>query len=169
MLEERTLHLINGDLDGELSPSEKNELNAILESSPEARAMKQELQKLNNLLDAVPDLPPPPGLTEQVLNRMAPSMPRAPFSLARFFGAFQPASAGLAFAAGLLIAIGFYEFSPRSLSPSDTASMVGAMVAQDAGEGVLLKHDVAFRGDGYSGKISLRDVDFHSRPRSRIN
>jgi hypothetical protein len=159
MLEERTLNLINADLDGELSPAEKEELNTILEASPDARAMKAELQKLNNLLEAVPDLPPPPGLAEQILNRLAPAGSRATFSLSRLFGSFQPASAGLAFAAGLLMAVGFYELSPQAVGPVDTAGMVGTMVANDAGERMLLENDVAFKGDGYSGKLSLRDVD----------
>ena len=72
MLEERTIHLINADIDGELGPGEREDLEAILESSPEARAMRAELLRLSNLLDSVPEQSPPPGLSQQVLNQITP-------------------------------------------------------------------------------------------------
>ena len=56
MLEQRVIELINADIDGELGQAEKEELEAILESSAEARVMKVELLKLANLLESTPDL-----------------------------------------------------------------------------------------------------------------
>ena len=55
MINERTLELINAAIDGELGPGEQAELDAILESSAEARAMKiQVLVDLDGtLLDVV--------------------------------------------------------------------------------------------------------------------
>ena len=43
MISERILELINADVDGELRPEDQSELDAALESSAEARAMKSEL------------------------------------------------------------------------------------------------------------------------------
>ena len=54
MLKERTLHLINADIDGELTADERADLDVILESSSEARAMRAELLRLSNLLDGQP-------------------------------------------------------------------------------------------------------------------
>ncbi len=41
MLEQRTLELINAEIDGELGPKEQSELDGVLESSAEARAMRR--------------------------------------------------------------------------------------------------------------------------------
>ena len=49
MLEERTINLINADIDGELDADERDDLEAILESSADARAMRAELLKLSNI------------------------------------------------------------------------------------------------------------------------
>ena len=159
MLEERTLYLINADIDGELTADEREELGVILESSGEARAMRAELLRLSNLLESLPEQLPPPELSKQILNKLAPQPRAANFSLSGLFASFQPATAGLAFAAGLLMTVGFYELSPNGQSLSETASMVGTMVASQAGSPDLLKNDVLLKGDGFSGTVSLRSND----------
>jgi len=157
MLKERTIFLINADIDGELPADDKKELEVILASSDEARAMKAELLRLNNLLDSVPDQSPPADLSEQILSQLAPPPRTGGFSLAGLFSSFQPASAGLAFAAGLLLTVGFYELSPNHQSAGDTASMVGTMVASQPGIPQLLENDMFLKGDGFSGTVSLRE------------
>ena len=157
MLEERTLHLINVDIDGELTADERGDLDVILESSSEARAMRAELLRLSNLLDSLPEQLPPPDLSKQILNKLAPPPMASNFSLSGLFASFQPATAGLAFAAGLLLTIGFYELSPNRQFSGDTASMVGTMVASQAGSQNLLKNDMLLKGDGFSGMVSLRE------------
>ena len=159
MLEQRTIHLINADIDGELDANEKGELEAVLESSADARAMRAELLRLSNLLDSLPAQSPPPGLAQRVLNQIAPSPGGAAgISLSGFFASFQPATAGLAFAAGLLFTVGFYELSPNHQSSSgDTAKMVGTMVASQPGGSELLENDLFIEGDGFSGTLSLRE------------
>jgi hypothetical protein len=159
MLEERTLHLINADIDGELTPDEREDLDVILESSSDARAMKAELLRLSNLLDNQPEQLPPSDLSKQILNKLAPPPRASNFSLSSLFASFQPATAGLAFAAGLLMTVGFYELSPNGQSLSETASMVGTMVASQSGSQDLLKNDVLLKGDGFSGTVSLRSND----------
>ena len=159
MLEERTLHLINADIDGELTADEREDLDVILESSSEARAMRAELLRLSNLLDSQPEQLPPPDLLKQILNKLAPPPRASNFSRSGLFASFQPATAGLAFAAGLLLTVGFYELSPNGPSASETASMVGTMVANQSGSQDLLKHDVILKGDGFSGAVSLRSND----------
>lgn len=157
MLEERTLNLINADIDRELEPAEQQELDSILESSSEARAMRAELLKLSNLLDNVPEQAPPEGLSNQILNQLAPSQPAFSFSLPRFFGSFQPLTAGLAFAAGLLFTVGFYEMTVESVASNNAASMVGTMVVgQDSGLN-LLENNLHFSGEDFSGSVSLSE------------
>jgi hypothetical protein len=158
MLEQRTIHLINADIDGELEADEREDLEAILESSADARAMRAELLRLSNLLDNAPEQSPPTDLLHKILNQITPP-PRggAVFSLSKLFASFQPATAGLAFAAGLLLTVGFYELSPNHQSTGDTASMVGTMVASQPGGPEFLKNDMSINGDGFSGTLSLRE------------
>jgi len=154
MLEERTLNLINADVDGELTPAEQQQLDSILETSAEARAMRAELLKLSNLLNSVPEQAPPDGLSSRILTQLAP---RRAFSLASLFESFQPVTAGLAFAAGLLLTVGFYEMSPQGRTSGDAASMVGTMVAGQNSGLNLLENSLYFSGDDFSGSVSLSE------------
>jgi hypothetical protein len=155
MLEERTLNLINADVDGELTPAEQQQMDSILETSAEARAMRAELLKLSNLLNSVPEQTLPQGLSSKILDQLAPSRPVFNFSLSRLFGSFQPVTAGLAFAAGLLLTVGFYEMSPQGGSSMGTAGMVGTMVAGQNSGLNLLENNLYFSGDDFSGSVSL--------------
>ena len=72
MISERTLELINAGIDGELSAEDQQELDAVLESSAEARSMKAELLKLANLMGSLPAQQPPSGLHDQILQNYCP-------------------------------------------------------------------------------------------------
>lgn len=154
MLTERTLHLINAELDGELAPGEQEELDALLQSSAEARAMKAELQKLANLLDAEPERTPPPMLHQRILDRVAGPEPAPRFNMTRLFSSLQP-SVGLAFAAGLIVTVAVYEWVPVNHSSRDTANMVGTMMAgkQDKAPAVLDRLVVSEQG--MAGEVRL--------------
>lgn len=157
MINERTLELINADVDGELRPEEQPELEAALEASEEARALRAELLKLTNLMDSLPAQQPPAGLKRRILQGIRLPARKTSFSLSTWFGSFQPAPAGLAFAAGLLLTVGFYELSSDRLGSDDAVSMVGTMVAgQGVGPG-FMKNDMVLEGDGFSGTISFRE------------
>lgn len=157
MLDEHTLDLINADIDGELTPEQSQVLDAILEESAEARAMRAEMLKLSNLLESVPERIPPEGLSDRILGQLAPARRFSRFSFSSFISSFQPASAGLAFAAGLLLAVGFYEMSPESNSSSETAGMVGTMVAGQGSHLNLLGNNLYLSGDAFSGTVSLKE------------
>jgi hypothetical protein len=89
------------------------------------------------------------------LNQLRPSKSVSRFSFASLFQSFQPATAGLAFAAGLLLTVGFYEMSPRVNSSESTASMVGTMVVGRSGGLNLLENSLYFANEGFSGNVSL--------------
>jgi anti-sigma factor RsiW len=157
MLEERTVELINAELDGELGPVEKEKLQAILDSSEEARAMKAEFEKLVKLIDATPEVSPPAGLSQEILGQITLPSPKSAFSLAGLFPSFQPATAGLAFAAGLLVAVGFYELTPRHGVSADPASMVGTMVVNRQEQPFEQLDSLSIEGPGLSGTVSLQE------------
>lgn len=158
MLEARVLHLINGDIDGELGPRETAELSSILELSAEARDTHAELRKLARLMEAMPEREPPAGLAGRVLEQIR--LPRR--RSARAAGAYlyallaslRPAQAGFAFAAGLLLTVGFYEATQRDGEPLDLSHMVGAMVANPAGASAQRQGTLSISAPGVSGTVS---------------
>lgn len=71
-IDEKYIALINAGLDGELSPDESAELDDFLEESAEGRALHASLRKLCGVLDAVPELPPPPHLRHVIMEYVSP-------------------------------------------------------------------------------------------------
>jgi len=155
MLEQRTLELINAEIDGELLPEERAELEGILASSSDARAMRAELQKLANLMDTMPQQAPPEDLAERILQQVRLPDGRPSFSLAALFSSLQPAPIGLAFAAGLLVTVGVYELSPGHRSDVDPASIVGTMVLDPKLQTASQADSLVISGPGVSGTVSL--------------
>jgi hypothetical protein len=155
MLDQRIIELINAGIDGELGPEEQRELEAVLDSSPEAVTFQLELLQLNNAFSNLPELDPPPALARTILDQVQLPDRQKLFKLPGFFAGLTPVAGGLAFAAGLLLAIGFYETGSRKLTQQDTVNMVGTMVASDQvtapGQGDRLMLDL----DGMSGTVSL--------------
>ena len=151
MLDTRSLELINAEIDGELTPDERTELEALLASSAEARAMKAELLKLSNVIESVPEREPPADLTDRILGQLKQPARRPAFSLAGLFASLQPVPVGMAFAAGLLLTVGVYELSPGQRADSDVAGMVGTMVLDSQ----ALAHVETFR---FAGSVALSGV-----------
>ena len=155
MLDQRSIELINADIDGELGPQEQRELKAILKSSPEAVTFRFELLELNNAFRSMPELNPPPALARNIIDQVKLPARQTLFNLPGFLTGLNPVAGGLAFAAGLLLAVGFYETGSRKVTQQDTVNMVGPMVASDQvispGQGDRLLLDL----DGLSGTVSL--------------
>jgi len=141
MLDQHIIELINAGIDGELGPEEQRELEAVLDSSPEAVTFRLELLQLNNAFSNLPELDPPPALARTILDQVQLPDRQKLFKLPGFFAGLTPVAGGLAFAAGL--------------TQQDTVNMVGTMVASDQvkapGQGDRLLLDL----DGLSGTVSL--------------
>jgi len=158
MLNERTIYLINAEIDGELAPAEREELDDILKSSDEARAMKAEFLRLTNLLDSQPDQQPPEGLAKMIVDEV--KLPAAKSSLLfdRWLSYIRhPAATGLAFAAGLLMAVVFYQAAPQHVVNPDTANMVGTMIANSQDHSVIPDDSLLLQASGLSGSVTLQN------------
>lgn len=160
------MELINAGIDGELGPQEQGELEAVLDSSPEAVTFRDELLELNHAFRSMPELDPPPALAGKILDQVQLPARHKLFKLPGFLAGLDPAAAGLAFAAGLLLTVGFYETGSRKVTQQDTVNMVGTMVASDQikvpvqggrapGQGDRLVLDLA----GLTGTVSLNVSD----------
>lgn len=163
MSEQRNIYLINARLDGALEQAELEELEGILETSAEARSTEAEYQDLVEMIESQVELEPPEGLTQQILQQISlpPTKPR--FSLGRLFSSFQPATAGLAFAAGLLLTVAFYEISPAPGINSDTKHLVGSMVGSQDKPGFERLDQLFFDEPGFSGSVSLMRAENTSK------
>lgn len=153
MLNEHAIYLINAGIDGELDAAAQAELEQLLAGSEEARAMHAELLKLTNILAAAPEQNPPEQLAGAILDRAAP---RPSFSLGSLFSSFQPATAGVAFAAGLLATVAVYEWTP---GPGETAvheQMVGTLVAGRTVESSAAVDNLDWEAGDFAGEVVLR-------------
>lgn len=75
-IDQKFTDLINADIDGELGPDDKAELEAFLAQSAEARALHDQLSKLCSSLDAVDAEDPPPHLRHAIMDSFKRPAPR---------------------------------------------------------------------------------------------
>jgi hypothetical protein len=152
MINERTIELINGGLDGELNDRQREELEAVLKESEAARDYRDQLVSLDEVLASQAPLEPPPEWHADIVSRISLPAPRAWFRLGQV-----PVSAryGLTAAAGLLLAVGLYEFRPGLLGNGELDQMVGTIMRPDhRAEGVTLD-SFNFKLDQVSSSVSL--------------
>lgn len=158
MLNDHHLYLINAGLDGELEAGERAELEQLLAASEDARKLQAELRRMAGLLERVPEQEPPAGLTEQIMQGVRLPGPRRGWSLSGLFRPFQPAPVGLAFAAGLLMTVAYYEVSAPAGEGRDLSRMMGTMVTQLAESPVPGGDLLDVSAPGLAGTASLGEV-----------
>ena len=131
MIEQRTLDLINAEIDGELHVGDLAELQARLDADPEARAMREQLARIAGSLGRMATVAPPADLREQILRVTHPVAKVLPFRDRRT----QFVRYTMALAAGIaLVAVGI-QFSGSSGPALDAGQLVGTIGgnAGDAG------------------------------------
>ena len=153
---ERFSDLIQADIDGEISPEDKADLDTFLATSQEGKALHAELKALAESLDAIPELDPPPHLKHVILN-MTPVKPAARAGQGfrqRLFSLAALRSAGL-FAAGAILALALVDsgrISDRAFD--DVTGLVGTVAELD---NVGPAYDVAAVDEtAVAGTVSLR-------------
>lgn len=157
--DKRQAFLLNARIDGVLGPEESAELEAILESSAEARALDAEYREMARLIESQPELDPPEGLAGLIMQQAVLPESQPPGHPKRFFEFFQPATAGLAFAAGLLVTVAAYELVPIQGAVTDTKNLVGAMVANHEAPAFEALERLSIDEPGLSGSIEMLRAD----------
>jgi hypothetical protein len=154
-LSERTVELINADVDGEISSAGKIELNSILASSPDARRYHSEMAGLLELMNSADRLEPPKHLRHLIMDSVSRARHKAVRKTWRPGLRVAPALRLVtAFAAGVVLTWSFVSSDSISRNAfEDVTSLVGTMsddVSQPGVKGNSISHaDVA-------GAISLR-------------
>ncbi|NIM69557.1 MAG: hypothetical protein GTN86_02950 [Xanthomonadales bacterium] len=134
MIDERSRDLIQADLDGALDPQEQAELELLLAQSDEARRLHSELRELARVLRQLPEPELPAGLRDRILGQVR--LPREDARVVPFRLRELPTFVryGFAAAAGLLLAVGVYEYRSQTPDAQDLNRMVGSIMP---GEGAV--------------------------------
>ncbi len=153
MNDSKYIELIQAELDDELSGDQRAELDTLLHESAEARATRKDFRNLAGLLRQVPSRQPPESLRRNILSEIeiAGRQRAAPSAWA------IPAAArmAMAFAAGIVVTIGLFRLAPADIGPTDTRSLVGAMVNHQALPDKLPRDRLELGLDTVQGSVEL--------------
>jgi len=109
------------------------------------------MTRVAKLLSNTPDVDPPWGLRRRILDSI--ELP----ARQRFSGWLKPASYGLAFAAGVLIAVGVSQLATQE--PEDMSSLVGTMVSKNHELPHPAMSELAIDLEGVQGQVRLKNLD----------
>lgn len=158
--------LINADVDGEISDSDKAKLQAYLAANAEGRALHRELSTLCSALDAVEVVEPPPHLRHVIMNSVKP----APVAISRpgfLQTLFATPAVGYAatFAAGVLLTLSLVNSGQISIRAfDDVTGLVGSVAdpVQADTVGAISVDETAIAGTvalRSSGSMLILDFD----------
>ncbi|HQR25300.1 MAG TPA: hypothetical protein PK163_10975 [Steroidobacteraceae bacterium] len=157
MIDEKYIELIQADVDGELPEQARAELSRYLLAHPEARALRDELGRIHEVLARVTREDPPPGLRETILAavrfRARPPV-RGQGREAAWTAAGMLRYAAV-FAGGLLVGAAAWQAGVDRASVFEVSEVAGTMVAGDpvSRSAPVDSFDVAL--DQVGGTVSL--------------
>jgi len=158
MRDDRLNELLNAELDDELDAGGRSELERLLAGSPEARARRDELQRVNDALAHLKQVDPPSDLRESLFAALRPSSAKVvPFRGPRLQPRWVPYAGALA--AGIALgAIGLsLYYAPRP--EFDAASLAGTMADPEHHASGELLDRVKIEHSGLRGNASLYQAD----------
>lgn len=157
-MDQRIIELINADIDRELDAAGRRELEAILESSEEARQVRADLLRLTNLLDNSPSVSVPQDLAAHISRQVSLPAASGGISWQRLLSSFQPVPVAISFTAGLLLAVGLLgSGSGGQVRSPDVNEMVGTMVAGKSTHDMTRRGRMALNSNGLKGTITLHE------------
>jgi hypothetical protein len=129
--------LIQRNVDGCLTDSEREKLRGVLEHDPGAWQAQTELEELVGVLQRLEEIEPPTGLREEILaalpQQSAPLGQRLLATLGGGGRAWFPRSALLA-AAGVVAVLLIFNFVPLDFNLSSVNELTGALVPSTASQ-----------------------------------
>jgi hypothetical protein len=131
MIEDRHIELIHAELDGELTSEQRAELSRVLLANPEARALRDELNRLFGALAQLEDAAPPRELHASVLNAIDAQM-RPAQSVRRSWYTGPAFRYAAVFVGGLLASVILLGPGARQADGPDVSELVGTIGGQHA-------------------------------------
>lgn len=168
MNDEHTFELLSAAADGDLSDSEKQELDRLVSESTEARELQAQLNRLEDIMAAVPDLDPPATLGDDIIQKASLPKPRGKAlwslsdSLPDWLHPIQWSAVmryGVSTAFGALLIVALYESQPNYGPSANITEMVGTMAANVEGVNLAVVDRFSFDATGISSiaRLELRD------------
>jgi hypothetical protein len=157
-LERRIIELLNAEIDDELSPAEKCELQEILAESAAARAARDEFQSLNKALGGLPQVEPPEYLQESIERQVRLPASAAVGSDSQLTGWLSSnwLRAGAALAAGVVLTVAVVQVGNGPIPELDEQDIVGTVIQPR--DSVLLDK-AAIANELFIGRVELRESE----------
>lgn len=156
MIDEKYLELIQADVDGELPEQRRAELSQYLLAHPDARAVRDELKRVCDLLDSVPAVEPPPDLAASILGSLPLPAARArPGGLQVLWASRDVLRYAAVFAGGLLVSAIAFQLAEEERSGLDISRVAGTMASNDPVAGSAPVDTVTVAMEQVSGTVSL--------------
>lgn len=157
MIDERDIDLVQADIDGELSATQREQLHERLADSSELRAYQTRLQELASVLDSVAPLEPPAELHRDLLQRAdLPGRGRSGFLSAGWWPLPPALRYAATFAAGLALTAALYEAaSLDDQSPEQLARLAGTMIYSEQPPGTTEKDRLVLATNEVRGDVTL--------------
>jgi len=157
-LDEKTIELINADVDGELGVTDRERLQANLAQNEEARALHDELSTFCRQLDSVERLEPPPHLKYALLDSFAsrPKPEAQAMPAWRQVLAMPMLRHAVAFAAGVFMTFALVnsnQISNRAFD--DVTGLVGTI--SDVDPAVSSDNSINLTRGDIAGTVSIRE------------
>jgi anti-sigma factor RsiW len=134
MIEDRHIELIHAELDGELTSEQRAELSRVLLANPEARSLRDELNRLFGALAQLEDAAPPRELHSSVLNAIGAGQgPAQTVRRSWYTGPMFRYAA--VFVGGLLASAILLSPGARQAGGPDVSELVGTIGGQHAAGG----------------------------------
>ncbi len=160
-IDQRVRDLLNGGIDGELSVTEQEDLDKLLDSSDEIRALNEELRSFTRLLDDLPELEPPQYLQETIEKQIRlPVQAKRHVEKQGFWGAWLPAHwlrTSFALTAGAILTIGVYEMGSEPITEYDARNLTGTVVKNPATDQGELLDSIHVATSTLNGLVELRN------------
>ena len=158
-IDQQTLELLYGSIDGELDAAQQGELDALLAESKQVRDLNRDLRSFIHVLDEIPVREAPEYLQDTIERQIRLPVPGDSFTEKQgFLRSWLPThwlQTGLALTAGVVLTVGVYEMGSGPMTAEDSANMVGTVVGRPASQGELLD-SVDINSDSLNGIAELR-------------
>ncbi len=158
-IEQKYTDLINADIDGEISPGDKAELEKFLSQSPEGRALHEQISGLCASLEAVDPEVPPPHLRHVIMSSVKPPSTQSGTGTPGVFQSLFAAPAlryAAMFAAGVFLTLSLVNSGQISNQAfDDVTGLVGSVANPVDAE---LISSVSVDEQLVAGTVSLRSA-----------
>jgi hypothetical protein len=154
-IDQKFIDLINADIDGEIEPADKSDLDDFLLENDEARALHVELATLCGSIESIETESPPPHLQHVIMNSVKPTPVKtgSPGMLELLFASPVLKYSGM-FAAGVLLTLSILSSDQISNEAfDDVTGLVGTI--SDPISGNLIS-EIAIDNAKVAGQVSLR-------------